>query len=118
MSSHATIEHGHSRFGSTLRSRRIRLVLGIVALESALVLFDVIPWWTVVVIAVAAFALYIGPARASRHAAVREGTWIAAVSQLVVVLVPALALVVTTLVVILIVVVALIALALLVLDRR
>ena len=118
MSSHATIEQGHSRYGSTLRSRRIRLVLGIVALEGALVLLDVIPWWTVLVIAVAAFALYTGPARASRHAAVREGAWIAAVSQLVVVLVPAAALVLTTLALILIVVVAIGALALLVLDRR
>ncbi|HXH88316.1 MAG TPA: hypothetical protein VNI55_06895 [Gaiellaceae bacterium] len=118
MSSHATIEHGNSRFGATLRSRRIRLVLGIVAIEGALVLFDAIPWWSVLVIAAAAFAVYIGSARHSRHLVVREASWIAAVSQLVVVLVPALALVVTTLVVILIVVVALVALALLVLDRR
>ena len=59
-----------------------------------------------------------GSARHSGHLAVREGSWIAAVSQLVVVLVPVVALVLTTLAVILIVVVAVGALALLVLDRR
>lgn len=118
MESHATIEHGHSRLGSVLRTRRVRVVLAIVALEGILVLFDAIPWWSVLVLAAAAFAVYIGSARHSRYRAVREASWIAAVSQLVVVLVPVLALVLTTLAVILIVVLAIGALALVLLDRR
>ena len=118
MSSHATIEHGHSRLGSRLRSRRIRLVLAIVAIEGALVLLDAIPWWSVLVLAAAALAVYIGLARHSRRLVVREASWIAAVSQLVVVLVPAAALVLTTLALILIVVVAIGALALLLFERR
>jgi hypothetical protein len=118
MESRVTIEHGHSRLGSRLRSSRLRLVLAIVAVEGALVLFDAIPWWSVLLLAAAAFAVYIGSARQSRHQLVREASWIAAVSQLVVVLVPVVALVLTTLAVILIVLVAVALLAMLLFDRR
>ncbi len=112
------IEHRHGRFGTLLRERRWQLVLWIVLAEGILVLFDAIPWWTVLVLAAAAFALYVGFGRGHRSSAIREGSWIAAVSQLVVVLVPVLALVLTTLAIVALVLVALGALALLVLDRR
>ena len=118
MESRATIDHGHSRLGSTLRASRLRLVLAIVAVEGLLVLFHAIPWWAVLLLAAAAFAVYIGSARASRHQLVREAGWIAAVSQLVVVLVPVVALVLTTLAVIMLVLVAVALLAMLLLDRR
>ena len=93
-------------------------MLGIVLVEGLLVLLDAIPWWTVLVLAVAAFAVYVGVGRGHRNAVIREGSWIAAVSQLVVVLVPVLALVLTTLAIFALVLVALGALALVVLDRR
>jgi len=112
------IEHGRGRLGPTLRSRRRQLVLGIVLVEGLLVLLDVIPWWTVLVLAAAAFAVYVGVGRGHANAAVHETSWIAAVSQLVVVLVPVLALVLTTLAIVALVLVALGALALVVLDRR
>ena len=112
------IEHGEGRLGTTLRARRRQLVLWIVLLEGVLVLFDVIPWWTVLVLALVAFAVYVGVGRGHRNAVVHEGSWIAAVSQLVVVLVPVLMLVLTTLAVVALVLVALGAIALLVLDRR
>jgi len=118
METHATIEQGQSRLGSTLRANRLRLALGIVLVEGLLVLFDAIPWWTALVLAGLAFALYLGVGRESTQQAVRESSWIAAVSQLAVVLVPAVALVVTTVIVIAIVVAAVIALALLLRDRR
>ena len=118
MATRATIEPGHSRLGSTLRAERLRLVLAIVMVEGLLVLFDAIPWWSVLLIAAGTFAVYVGSARQSRHQFVREASWIAAVSQLVVVLVPVIALVLTTLAVILIVLVAVALLALLLLDRR
>ncbi len=118
METHATIEQGSSRLGSALRTSRLRFVLAIVLIEGLLVLFDAIPWWTVLVLAAGAFALYVGVGRESRHQAVHEGSWIAAVSQLAVVLVPAVALVVTTLFLIVLVVAAVGALALLLLDRR
>ena len=118
MGTHATIEHGHSRLASRLRAGRLRLVLAIVVVEGLLVLFDVLPWWSVLLLAAATFAVYVGSARGSRHQLVREAGWIAAVSQLVVVLVPIVALVLTTLAVVLIVLVAVALLALLLLDRR
>ncbi len=116
---HSTpIEHGQGRFGTLLRERRWQLVLGIVLLEGILVLFDAIPWWTVLVLAAAAIALYVGVGRGHGSMALREGSWIAAVSQVVVVLVPVLALVVTAVAVVALVLVAVAVLALLLLDRR
>ena len=112
------IEHRQGRIGSLLHERRWALVLWIVLIEGLLVVFDVIPWWTVLLLATAAFALYIAVARAHRSVAVREVSWIAAVSQLVVVLVPVLAAVLTALAIVLLVLVALGVLALLLLDRR
>ncbi len=118
METHATIEHGHSRLGSALRANRLRVVLGLVLAEGLLVLFGAIPWWAVLLLAALAFALYLGVGRESGQQAVREASWIAAVSQLAVVLVPAVALVVTTVIVVAIVVAAVAALALLLRDRR
>jgi len=118
MDTHVTIEHGHSRLGSALRANRLRLVLGLVIVEGLLVLFDAIPWWTVLLLAALAFALYLGVGRDSTQQLVREASWIAAVSQLAVVLVPAVALVVTTVLVVAIVLAAVTALALLLRDRR
>ncbi len=112
------IEHGHGRFGTLLRERRWQLVLWIVLVEGLLVLFDAIPWWTVLVLAALALALYVGVGRGHRNMAVHEGSWIAAVSQLVVVLVTVLALVLTAVAVVVLVLVALVVLALLLLDRR
>ena len=118
MDTSTPLEHGRGRLGATLHDRRWRLVLWIVLAEGILVLFDVIPWWTVLLLAAIAFAFYVAAGRGHRSSAVHEASWIGAVSQLVVVLVPVLALVLTTLAVIALVVVALGALALLVLDRR
>ena len=112
------IEHGQGRFGKLLRERRWQLVLWIVLIEGILVLFDAIPWWTVLVLAALAFALYVGVGRGHRNLAVHEGSWIAALSQLVVVLVPVLALVLTAVAIVALVLVAVGVLALLVLDRR
>jgi hypothetical protein len=112
------IEPGRGRLGATLHDRRWQLVLAIVLVEGLLVLFDAIPWWTVLVVAALAFAFYVGAGRVHHRTAVHEGSWIAAVSQLLVVLVPVLALVLTTLAVVALVLVAVGALVLLLLDRR
>jgi hypothetical protein len=112
------VEHRRGRLGALLHGRRWTLVLWIVLVEGILVLFDAIPWWTVLVLAAAAFALYVGVGRGHRNAALHEASWIAAVSQLLVVLVPVLAVVLTALAVVVLVLVALGALVLLLLDRR
>ena len=118
METHATIERGHSRLGAMLRGNRFRLVLAIVVVEGLLVLFGAIPWWSVLVLAAAALATYVGVGRETRRQAIHEASWIAAVSQVAVVLVPAVALFVTTLLLVLIVVAAVGALVLLLRDRR
>jgi hypothetical protein len=112
------IEHRHGRLGTFLREQRVRLVLWVALVEGILVLADVVPWWTVLVLALVAFPLYAVVGRGHPNAVVREGSWIAAVSQLAVVLVPVLAAVVTTLAVVALVIVAIVGLALLLLDRR
>jgi hypothetical protein len=118
MATSTPIEHRRGRVGRLLHERRWTAVLWIVLVEGILVLFDVIPWWTVLVLAAAAFAFYVVVGRGHRSSVVREGSWIGAVSQLVVVLVPVLALVLTTLAIVALVLVALGALALVLLDRR
>lgn len=115
---HATIEHGDTRLGRRLRENRLKLALLIALVEGILVLVGEIDWWVVVVLAIAATALYVLRGRASRRDGVRQATWIAAVSQVAVVLVPALALVVTALAVVALVLLALVALVVLLRDRR
>jgi len=118
MSSSQTLEHRQGRIGALLHKRRLHLVLWIIVVEGILVFFDVIPWWTVLLFAVAAFAVYRTAGRGNKSSVVREASWIAAVSQLVVVLVPVLAVVLTTVALVALVVVAIGALVLLLLDRR
>ena len=114
----ATIEHRSTRFGRELRANRLKLALVIALVEGVLVLVDAIDWWVVVVLAVVAVVLYVLRGRTARHDTVRQGSWIFAVSQLAVVLVPALVLVATAVAVVALVVLAVIALVVLLRDRR
>jgi hypothetical protein len=118
MSQLPTIEHRQGRFGPLLHQRRSHLILWIIVIEGILVVLDVIPWWSVLIAAAVAIAVYVGVGRAHGNPTVREVTWIAAVSQLAVVLVPVLAVVVTALAVVVLVIVAIGALVLLLHDRR
>ena len=87
-----TIEHGSTRFGRPLRENRLRIALVVALVEGILVLLGSIPWWVVLVLAIAAVALYVCVAGRHGREEVREVSWIFAVSQVAVVLVPALAL--------------------------
>ena len=118
MSEYPTIEHGQGRVGPLLRRRRPHLVPWIVVVEGVLVLFDVIPWWAVILAATIALIAYVTIGRGHTSSAVREVSWVAAVSQLVVVLIPVLAVVLTALAVIALVLVAVGVLVMLLLDRR
>ncbi len=113
-----TIEHGRNRFGRALRHSRLRIALLLALVEGVLVLVGEIPWWSVVLVAVVAVTLYVAGGRKADREEVREASWIFAVSQLAVVLVPALALVLTALAVFTLVVLALVALVVLLRDRR
>jgi hypothetical protein len=112
------IEHGESRLGRQLRTTRVKVVLAIAAVEGILVLAGAIPWWIVVALAAATVAGYALWGRAHPSADVRIVTWTAAVSQLVVVLVPVLAAALVALAIVAVVLLAAIALAALILDRR
>lgn len=113
-----TIEHGRNRFGRGLRENRLRLALLLALVEGVLVLVGEIPWWSVVLIAIVAVALYVTVGRKSGREEVRQLSWIFAVSQVAVVLVPALALVVTAFAVVALILIAVVALVVLLRDRR
>lgn len=113
-----TIEHGRNSIGRRLRDSRLRIALVVALVEGILVLVGSIDWWVVLLLAIGAVALYAARGRSARREDVREASWIFAVSQVAVVLVPALALVLTALAVVVLVIVAVVALVVLLLDRR
>jgi hypothetical protein len=113
-----TIEHGSNRFGRALRENRLKLVLILALVEGILVLVGEIDWWVVVLLAIGSVVLYVTWGRTAGREEIRVGTWILAVSQVAVVLVPALALVLTALAIVVLVVLALVALVVLLRDRR
>ena len=113
-----TIEHGSTRFGRALRENRLKIALLVALVEGVLVLVGKIDWWVVALLAIVAVALYVYRGRAARREEIREGTWILAVSQLAVVLVPVLALVLTAFAVVALVIFAIVALVILLRDRR
>jgi hypothetical protein len=113
-----TIEHGSSRLGRELRGNRLRLALLVAVVEGVLVIVGAIPWWVVVLLALGALVLYVARGRKAGRQELRDLSWIAAVSQLAVVLVPALVLVATAFALVALVVLALVALVVLLRDRR
>ena len=115
--SELVIEHGESPRARRLRQSRLRIALVIAAIEGILVLAGAIPWWVVVALAAGSVALYVA-VRSTGRSEVVQSAWIAAFSQLVLVLVPVAAAVVTAFAVVLIVMFALVALIALVRDRR
>jgi hypothetical protein len=111
--SYVAVENGEGLFARSLRRRRF-----IGGVEALLVLADVIPWWAAILAAAAAVAIYVGWAREHSVPIIRSVAWVAAASQLVVVLVPVVIVLVGVLAIIGVVVLAVIALLVLLLDRR
>jgi hypothetical protein len=114
----ATIEHGSTRLGRRLRNNRLRIALIVALVEGILVLVGSIDWWIVVLFAILGVAVYVMAGRAARREEARELSWIFAVSQVAVVLVPVLALVLTAFAVVALVLIAVVALVVLLRDRR
>jgi hypothetical protein len=112
------VEHRESQFSRRLRRRRVQFAVGIAAVEAVLVVAGVLPWWLVVVAAAGSVALYLWLGRNHGSPGIRTGTWLAAVSQLMVVLVPVGLVVVGVLAIVVVAVLAAIALTALLLDRR
>jgi hypothetical protein len=101
-----------------LRERRLRVALWIAVIEGILVAFKVISWPVALVIAAAVIVLHFGVAVRARSDTLRQISWIAAVSQALVALVPVLVIVVGTLALIVVALLAVLALILLLSDRR
>jgi hypothetical protein len=112
------VEHGSSAGGRWLRRYRARLALWIAVAEGLLVLLDVIPGWTALIVAAALLLFYVLLGRNLPTDTLRQVAWIAAVSQIFVALLPALLALVTVAAVVALAVLALVALALLAVDRR
>ena len=112
------IEHHESSFSRRVRRRRLQVAGGIAAVEAVLVLVGILPWWLAVAAAVAAVALYLLLGREHGSPGIRTASWVAAVSQLIVVLVPVGLVVAGLLALVGIAVVAFGTLFVLLLDRR
>jgi hypothetical protein len=112
------IEHRSSAAGRWLRARRLRIALWIAVVEGALIVFDVIPNWIALVIGALILAFYLVVGRDLRSDAPRQASWVAAMSQVFVALVPVLLFFVSALAILVLAVLALVALIALVADRR
>jgi hypothetical protein len=112
------LEHGESRFSRRLRRRRAPIAVGIAAAESVLVLVGIMPWWAAVVAAVVSVAAYVWVGGRRTSPGVRAAAWLAAVSQLIVVLVPVGIVLAGLLALVAVVALAAVALTVLLLDRR
>jgi hypothetical protein len=82
------IEHGSSRSGRWLRDRRLRIAFLIAAVEGLLYLVNALSWWIVVLFAVVALLFWAYVGRTNRSDTLRQGSWILALSQAIVLLVP------------------------------
>jgi hypothetical protein len=101
-----------------LRARRLWIALWVAALEGVLVVLDVIPGWLAIVVAVVVIGVYLLVGRSVRFDTVRQVSWIAAASQVAVVLIPVLVAVATALALIAVAVIAVVAVIALLADRR
>jgi hypothetical protein len=112
------LEHRTSRPGRWLRENRLRIALLVAVLEGAAVAFDVLSAWLAIAIALAIIAFYFFAGRRLVSNTLREASWTAALSQVLVMLVPLLLFVVGTLVILAVGIVAVVALIALFADRR
>ena len=115
---HPALEHGTTRGGRWLRARRVKLALGIAVAEGFLVVFDVVSVWVALAVATALIGFYFTVGRTSRSDTVRHASWVGALSQVLVALIPVLVVVVGALALLAIVVLAAVALFVLLADRR
>lgn len=110
--------HRTTRSGRWLREWRFRLALWIAVIEGLLVVFDVVSGWVALAIGAILVVFYFWVGRELRWDTLRQASWIAALSQVLVAFVPVLAFVLGVLAILAVAVLALVALAALLADRR
>lgn len=118
VSANAVLEHRQGAWGRRLQRNRLKVAVGVAALEGLLVLAGAVSWWVVVLLAIGAVGVYVQVGRDHRNPDVTNATWVLAVSQLLVIVVPVVAAVAVALAAVLVVAFAVLALAALILDRR
>lgn len=114
----AAIEHGSTRTGRWLRENRLRIALWIAVVEGVLVLVDVIPWGIALAIAAALILFWLFIGRELHVDSARQSSWIAAASQVFVVLIPVFVFILKAVAVVALAILAIVALVLLFRDRR
>jgi hypothetical protein len=112
------IEHRSSRPGRWLRAQRVRVALAIALAEAVLVLVGFIPAWLALLVGAAIVAFYFLVGRNLRQDTIRQASWTAALSQILVALVPVLVFFIGVLAVFGLVALAVLALVVLFADRR
>ena len=117
MATYPVLEHRVGRAGRWLRANRMRLAFLLAIVETALVVASVLQWRWVLLIAAGVFAFHFFVGRRAPYE-LRQISWAAAVSQTLPVIVPFVAVAVTTLVVLAILAVAFVVLAMFLLGRR
>jgi hypothetical protein len=112
------VQHGSTRAGRWLETRRVRLACWIAAAEAIIVLFSHnLTKWTVIVLAIVSVLAWLGGRESSSHV-VRQVLWIFAASQLLAVIAVILAWIVKWALILAVVVFAVLGLVYLFLDRR
>jgi hypothetical protein len=112
------VEHGSTPLGRWLRARRLRIAAWVALIEGLLVLIHAIPRIPAIILAAAIIVFYFGFGRQLRLDSLRQVTWIGAMSQALVILVPVLAVLIWGVAVLALAVLAVVALFVLLQDRH
>ena len=112
------VEHGSTPLGRWLRARRLRIAAWIAVGEGVLVLIHAVPRLLAIVLAAAIVLFYFAFGRQLRADSLRQVSWIGAMSQALVVLVPILAALIWGVALIALAVLAVLALVVLLQDRH
>ena len=114
----AVIEHGSSRPGRWLRERRLRIALWVAVIEGIFIVFHQIPVAVAIVVGIAVVVLYFTQGDRLASDTVGQVAWIAAVSQVLVMLVPIFLIVLWSIALLIVAILAVVALVLLFSRRR
>jgi hypothetical protein len=114
----AVVEHGTGRLSRWLRARRLRIALWIAVAEGILIVFHVIAGLIAIVVGIAIVVLYFTSGDRLRSETAGQIAWIAAVSQVLVMLVPLLLFVLWSVAVFVLAILVVAALVLLLSRRR